>query len=110
MENIDSFQIFGIQTETTDENGRSTKDIGGLWEEFYAESIPNRIRDEIYSIYTDCESDHTGKCTCVIGMKVGSLDNIPDGLVGRELENGKYQKFLAKGHRPNAVLETWQRI
>lgn len=114
MEHIENFQIIGIETETTNENGRSAEDLGKLWEEFYTQNvpgkIPNKINDEIYSIYTDYESDYTGSYTCVIGMKVASLDQIPDGLIGREFKGGKYHKFLAKGQMPMAVLGTWQDI
>ena len=65
---------------------------------------------EIYSIYTDYESDYKGKYTCVIGLKVDSLDEIPNGLIGREFKGGKHQKFIAKGKMPNAVIEMWQEI
>jgi len=114
MENINSFKIIGIETQTTNENGKSAKDLGKLWEQFYTENIPskisNKISNEIYSIYTDYESDYTGKYTCVIGMKVNSLNQIPNGLIGREFKSGKYQKFVAKGQMPNAVIGTWQQI
>ena len=114
MEKIERFKIIGIQIETTNENGKSAEALGKLWKQFYTEDIPNKIKDkkseEIYSIYTDYESDYTGKYTCIIGMNVDTLDQIPNGLIGREIQGGKYQKFLAKGQMPNAVVETWQMI
>jgi len=114
MENIDSFKIIGIETETTNENGKSAEDLGKLWNQFYTEKIPGKIANkksnEVYSIYTDYESDYTGKYTCVIGLNVNSFDQIPNGLIGREFKGGKYQKFVAKGQMPNAILETWQEI
>ena len=114
MEYIDSFKIIGIETETTNENGKAAEDLGKLWGQFYAENVPNQIlnkeNDEVYSIYTNYESDYTGKYTCVIGQKVNSFDKIPNGLIGREFKSGKYQKFIAKGKMPNAVLKTWQEI
>ena len=110
MENIDSFKIIGIETETTNQNGKSAEDLSKLWEQFYTENvpskIPNKTSDEIYSIYTDYESSYTGKYTCVIGMKVDSINQIPNGLIGREFKNGKYQKFVAKGQMPNAIFLT----
>ncbi|MFB1003357.1 MAG: GyrI-like domain-containing protein [Bacteroidia bacterium] len=112
MENIDSFKIIGLGIETT--NGKSAEVLGKLWEQFYSDNIPSKISnkkgDEIYSIYTDYESDYTGKYTCVIGLKVDSLDKIPNGLIGREFKGGKHQKFVANGQMPNAVIETWQEI
>lgn len=114
MENLDSFKIIGISVETTNQNEKSVEDLGKLWERFYTENIqskiPNKNGDEIYSIYTDYETDYTGKYTSIIGLKVNSLDQIPDGLIGRTFNGGKYQKFVAKGQMPNAVIEAWQEI
>ena len=114
MENIDSFKIIGIASETTNANGKAAEDLEKLWERFFVENIankiPNKISEEIYSIYTDYESDYTGKYTCVIGQKVDSMEVIPNGLIGREFKSGKYQKFVAKGQMPNAVVEIWKEI
>ena len=114
MKQIDSFKIIGISTETTNENGKSAKDLGKLWGRFYSENISNQISnkesDEIYSIYTDYETDYKGKYTSIIGLKVNSLDSIPNGLIGREFESGIYTKFVAKGEMPNAVVEMWKEI
>jgi len=114
MEQLENFKVIGISIETTNENGKSADDLGKLWGQFYSENIPNLINnkegDEIYSIYTDYESDYTGKYTSIIGLKVNSLDQIPEGLIGREFNGGKYQKFVAKGQMPNAVVKTWKEI
>lgn len=114
MEKIENFQIIGIATQTTNDDGRAAEDLGKLWERFYTENIPGQISnkqtDEVYSIYTDYESNFTGRYTCIIGIKVESLDAIPKGLIGREFTGGKYQKYIAKGEMPKAVLDTWQEI
>ncbi|WP_026775749.1 GyrI-like domain-containing protein [Polaribacter sp. Hel_I_88] len=114
MEQVGNFKIIGIETETTNENGKSAEDIGKLWEQFYSENIPSKIlnkkSDEVYSIYTDYETDYKGKYKTIIGQKVDSLDKIPNRLIGREFKGGKYQKFIAKGEMPNAVMEKWQEI
>ncbi len=112
MEHINSFKIIGISIETA--NARSSIDLMKLWGRFYAENISgkisNKISEEIYGIYTDYESDYKGKYTCIIGQKVDSLDQIPNGLIGREFKEGKYLKFTAKGQMPNAIVETWNEI
>ena len=114
MINITSFKIIGIQIRTTNKNEQASKDLGKLWEQFYTQDIlsqiPNKECDEIYSIYTDYESDYKGKYTSIIGLKVNSLDQIPEGLVGREFKAGKYHKFIAKGQMPHAVIKMWQEI
>jgi predicted transcriptional regulator YdeE len=111
---MDNLKIIGIATETSNQDGRSTQDIGQLWERFYAENIKRRILekagDEVYAIYTDYESEYTGKYTIIIGLKVKSLDHIPMGLVGREFEPLTFRKFTAKGKMPGAVVDAWKEI
>ena len=114
MEKVLSFKIIGIGINTTNKDGKSGDDLNKLWEQFYAENISekitNKLGHEVYSVYTDYESDYTGNYKVVIGLKVDSLDRIPNGLIGMEIKGGKYLKFIAKGRMPNAVLETWQKI
>lgn len=107
-------KIIGIYTETTNENEQAAKDLGELWQRFYREGvsakIPNKQSDEIYSIYTDYETDYRGKYKTIIGHIVTSIDAVPEGLIGREFPNEKYEKFVAKGEMPGAVVQTWKRI
>lgn len=113
-QHIADFKIIGISIESTNENEKSIEDMGQLWGQFYADDIskkiPNKESDEIYSIFTDYESDYTGKYTAIIGQKVTSLEEIPNGLVGREFKGGKYVKLVAKGKMPDAIIEVWKRV
>ena len=97
-----SFKIIGISVKTTNVNGQGIKDIGGLWERFYAEnileSIPNKIDSCIYSVYTDYEGDHMQPYTTVIGCKVDNLENVPSNMVGITVPEGNFEKFVAKGN------------
>ena len=108
---MDNFKIIGISTVTTNE---SMVDIENLWGKFWGENIadkiPNKVGDEFYAVYTDYESDHTGKYTLIIGFPVTTLDNIPDGFVGREILVGKAEKYISKGKMPEAILKTWTEI
>ncbi|MEP1487147.1 MAG: GyrI-like domain-containing protein [Algibacter sp.] len=112
---MNAFQIIGISVRTTNENGKAKKDIGALWETFMSENlienIPN-IKDEtIYAVYTDYEGDHTKPYTTILGYKVGSLNLIPEGMVGKTIENATYTKFTAKGDlTKNAVIDQWLKI
>ncbi|MFH6605092.1 GyrI-like domain-containing protein [Maribacter algicola] len=112
--NIADFKIIGISTRTTNENGESAKVLGELWGTFYSErisaKIPNKDSDEIYAMYTDYESDYTGKYTAIIGHKVKSLQVVPDGLIGREFKGGKYTKLVAKGEMPEAIVNLWEKV
>ncbi len=109
---INSFPIIGITVRTTNQNQQAAKDIGALWNTFITEGIldkiPNKVDTAIYSLYTDYESDHTKEYTTVLGCKVSSIENIPEGMVAKEIVRGSYQKFIAKGDlTKNAVVDVW---
>jgi predicted transcriptional regulator YdeE len=111
---ISSFKIVGISVRTTNQDGRSMADMGQLWNRFYSEDIisliPNKVSDDIYSIYTDYETDYKGTYTAIIGCKVNSLDSIPKGLIVREFQGGRYSRYIAKGKMPDAVINQWKTI
>ena len=111
---MENFKIIGISTETTNQNNQASTDLSKLWQRFYTEEIsnkiPNKESDDVYAIYTDYESNYTGKYSTIIGHRVTTLADIPDGLVGREIKNDRLIKYTAKGEMPQAVVETWQEI
>ena len=113
-QNIQKFNVIGISTRTTNNNGQAAKDIEKLWEKFWGqniqEQIPNKVSDEIYAVYTDYETDFTGYYTTIIGLPVSSLANIPEGFIGLTIETDNYQKFVSKGKMPDAVVNTWLEI
>ena len=110
--NQQSFKIVGISIRTN--NQKAANDLGKLWSKFIGENttkkIKNRVSEDIYSIYTDYESDHNGNYTNIIGYQVSSLENVADGLVSKEIPTSDYQKFIAKGKFPTCVRETWGKI
>lgn len=81
--------------------------MGTIYADNIAEKIPNKISNEIYSIYTDYKSDYTDSYTIIIGFPVSSLNDIPDGLIGRQFEAETFEVFTAKGQMPKAILDTW---
>ena len=105
------FKIIGISMRTTNENKQSEKDLAALWRQFYAENIiekiPNTISHNVLAIYTDYKSNYTGEYTTIIGIPVSTLDEVPNGLIGREFEADNFRKFVAKGQIPDAVVNTW---
>jgi predicted transcriptional regulator YdeE len=112
---VEPFMLIGIAVRTTNENGQAAYDIGQLWDKFYAEGIAGKIPDraggEVYSVYTDYEGGYTAPYTTVLGCRVNSLDNIPEGMVGKEFQGGSYQKFMATGDlTKGAVYEAWLKI
>ena len=112
---IEPFNIIGIPVSTTNENGQASKEIAELWGKFMSESIlekiPNKVDNEIYSLYTDYEGDHTKPYTAILGCKVESLDNIPNGMVGKPFSGGTYIKTTAKGNlMQGLVVNQWSKI
>ena len=112
---IEPFNIIGISIRTTNENGQASKEIAELWGKFMSESIlekiPNKVDNEIYSLYTDYESDHTKPYTAILGCKVENLDNIPSGMIGKSFSGGTYTKTTAKGDlMQGLVVNQWSKI
>jgi len=112
---LESFHIIGIAVRTTNQNGQAAHDIGKLWQRFFSENIldqiPNKIDSTLYSVYTDYESDYTKPYTTILGCKVSSLKEIPEGMVGKTIPAGKFTKFIAKGNlMQGAVYSEWVKI
>jgi len=110
----ESFSVIGIAVRTINKEGKSQKDIGQLWETFFVknivQSIPNKLGNEIYCIYGDYESDFTGAYTTIIGCRVSSLDEIPDGMVSKVIPEASYKCFKALGPVPDSVGKVWSEI
>ena len=112
---IEPFRLIGISVKTTNENGQSAEDIGQLWNKFMSEGImekiPNKIENSILSVYTNYEGDHTQPYTTILGCKVSSLENIPEGMVGQSFNGGVYTGFVSKGDLTKGVVyDTWSEI
>jgi predicted transcriptional regulator YdeE len=112
---IEPFNIIGISIRTTNENGQASKEIAELWSRFMSENIqekiPNKVDNEIYSLYTDYESDHTKPYTAILGCKVKNLDNIPNGMVGKSFDGGNHVKTTTKGDlMQGLIVNHWSKI
>ncbi|MES2518202.1 MAG: GyrI-like domain-containing protein [Bacteroidota bacterium] len=112
---INTFSVIGIAVRTTNENGQSGVEVPALWQKFMSEGIlekiPNKIDHSLYCIYTDYEKDHTKPYTTLLGCKVESLDNIPNGMVGKRFAEGNYHKITAQGNiLQGMVFNEWLKI
>jgi predicted transcriptional regulator YdeE len=108
----EAFKIIGIEIKTS--NQKAMQDIPQLWNRFYAEDIKNKIlnksSEDVFAVYTEYEGDHTKPYSYILGCAVGSLDSIPDGMIGITIPSSKYEIFTAIGKMPDKVVETWQDI
>ncbi len=111
---IEEFKVIGISVSTINKNRQSQNDIGNLWDKFMGqnliEQIPNKLTHEIYCIYTDYENDFNGRYTTIIGCKVNSFENIPNGLIALTIPTTKYQVYKSIGKLPECVVMTWNNI
>jgi predicted transcriptional regulator YdeE len=108
------FKIIGISVRTTNQNNQAQEDLGKLWGQFISENIyekiPNKSSSEILAIYTDYKSNYTEDYKAIIGVPVSTLNEIPDGMIGREFLPENFKKFVAKGEMPKAVVDAWTEI
>jgi predicted transcriptional regulator YdeE len=112
---IEPFEIIGISTRTTNENGQATKEIAELWGRFMSENIiskiPNKVENVVYSLYTDYKGDHTQPYTAILGCKVEKLDAIPNGMVGKSFDGGNYVKTTTKGDlMQGLIVNHWSKL
>ena len=109
-----ALKIIGLVTQSSNNDGQAIEDLGKLWAQFFGDNIinkiPNAISSNIYSVYTDYETDFRGKYTTIIGLEVSTLDEIPEGLIGREFQPQIFKKYIAKGELHEAVGKTWAEI
>ena len=111
---IEEFKVIGISVRTTNQNGQSQNDIGNLWSKFMGqnliEEIPNKKSEDIYCIYTNYESDFNGLYTTILGCRVNSFDNIPEGFISWTIPKTKYNVYKSTGKLPDSVVKTWTDI
>ncbi|MFA4871215.1 MAG: GyrI-like domain-containing protein [Pedobacter sp.] len=110
-----SFPVIGIKVRTSNAEGKASVDIPALWERFWATDVaaklPERVSNDIYSIYTEYEGDYTQPYTTLIGYKVDNLDYIPEGFTGIMIQEGPYLKCTAKGKLSDGVVfDAWTEI
>lgn len=112
---IQPFKIIGIGVRTTNENNQAAQEIAALWQRFMHDNvlatIPNKVDDTVYSLYTDYEGDHTQPYTALLGCKVENLDEIPEGMLGKSFEGGSYVKTTAQGDlMKGLIVNHWSKI
>jgi len=110
----EEFYIVGIAVRTSNQNGQSKNDIDDLWFKFMDDNlikhIPNKESNDVYCVYTNYETDHTGEYTAVLGCKVNSITNINSNFTVVSISAGKYQVYSLKNKLSEAIGAAWQQI
>lgn len=112
---VEPFQLIGIGIRTTNENSQATQEIAALWQRFLQENIlakvPNKADKQIYSLYTDYQGDYTKPYLAILGCKVKTLHNVPDGMIGKSFTGGNYIKTTATGDLTKGLIVShWSKI
>ncbi|HTE02244.1 MAG TPA: GyrI-like domain-containing protein [Mucilaginibacter sp.] len=114
IKSLESFHVIGISVRTTNQNSQSDKDIGSLWQRFtegnLAAQINDKLSDDIYCVYTEYESDHTGFYTAILGCKIKGGSEAPRGFVSVNIPAGTYQVYKPKGKFPESIANAWREI
>jgi predicted transcriptional regulator YdeE len=72
--------------------------------------IPNKINGDILALYTDYEGDYTKPYSWILGCEVSSLNEVPEGLVGKIIPESKYAVFTSQGGFPQGLIAVWPEI
>lgn len=112
---LPAFHIIGISVRTTNQNAQAAEDIPALWNRFMGEQIgtkiPNRIDGEVLCMYTEYESDYTAPYATLLGCRVSSLDEIPEGMIGKSFPETTYSVITIQGNMyKDLVINAWHKI
>jgi len=109
--------VVGIDIATTNaaESDPARAKIGGLWARFRQEDVLGQIPGKIapampMGVYTDYESDDTGRYRLLAGAAVAKGTRPPAGLAQAVVPAGPYLLFRGEGELPTSVIETWKAI
>lgn len=104
--------FIGLELRTNNKECSST--MPAHKQKFFGENIlgkiPNKVGNGIFALYTDYEGDYTGDYSWILGCEVSSLDNVPEGLVGKVIPASKYAVFTTKGEFPQGLIAVWQEV
>jgi predicted transcriptional regulator YdeE len=109
-----AFSIVGIAVRTTNENNQAQSDMGQLWGKFMENhlqgKITDRLSDDLFAVYMNYETDHTGYYTALLGCKCDPLSLVPDSFEQVDIPEGQYQIYSLSGEIPIIVGEAWAEI
>lgn len=104
--------FIGLELRTNNEECSSA--MPAHKERFFGENvpskIPNKVNGNILALYTDYEGDYTKPYSWILGCEVSSLDEVPEGLVGKVIPESKYAVFTTQGGFPQGLIAAWQAI
>jgi predicted transcriptional regulator YdeE len=104
--------FIGLELRTSNEECSAT--MPPHKERFFKENIPSKIphkiNGDILALYTDYEGDYTKPYSWILGCEVSSLDEVPEGLVGKVIPDSNYAVFTTQGGFPQGLIAAWQAV
>lgn len=99
-----------IRTNNATEMDPNIGKIGPLWQAFDAAVLVDYKNGErVYGVYSDYESDHTGKFTVLAGFDGLSLPPSVN-LEKSTIPEGQYLVFTHKGVMPQIAIDAWTEV
>jgi predicted transcriptional regulator YdeE len=112
----DGFTVVGIAVRTSNaEQITPARPIGKQWERLMGEgllaTIPNKADGKIVAMYSEYASDQDGEYTYLLGARVTKAENLPAGMVAKNVPAGRYAVFTSeRGPVQKVVVEMWRRV
>lgn len=105
-------QFIGLELRTNNEDCSSAMPAhkDRFFKENIPSKIPNKINGNILALYTDYEGDYTKPYSWILGCEVSSLEQVPEGLVGKVIPASRYVVYTTKGEFPQGLIAAWQDI
>jgi predicted transcriptional regulator YdeE len=112
-----AFNFVGLSTRTSNADEMAGKGrIGAIWERFYAENLLQKIPNQtepgvVLALYTEYQADGNAPYSFAVGVKVGDVGELPQGLISYSVPATKYAVFTsARGSIPGIVIGVWEYI
>lgn len=107
--------IVGTELRTTWMNNECYFAIPTFWQQQRSESVIHRIPNKVYAdvilgLYTNYTADFSltsGYYSLIVGSPVTRVDDIPKGMIIKEIPAAKYAVFTAKGPFNQSIAKTW---
>ena len=112
--NLEEKNVIGFCKRTSNLDPQMQIIIGGLWKNLfelgYVEKINSKCSTYPICLYSDYESDASGKYDATVGFEVSSDAIPPTGTIRKIIPAGTYAKFYIKGNLVDAVNHFWQAL
>ena len=116
IKQVEEFYVVGIAERTSNQREMSGQGvIASQWDRLFKEGIlgqiPSRADENIYAVYTDYASDHTGEYTFLLGRRVKDVSQVPEGMIAKRIPAGDYTLITSEtAPVVQAVVGAWQKI